>query len=112
MISLGSICLFISVYLLFAAAKRVEYRKGTFSLYWEARPLLSRGLSLLFTITGTVLIAYNIGITNALLAVLVVWPTIASLLLLFVPLCKVRKGYIIVTALLLVFFEFIMLPVF
>ena len=112
MISLGSICLFASVYLLFAAAKRVEYRKGAFSLYWEARPLLARGLSLLLTVVGTVLLTYNIGITNALLALLVVWPTIASLVVLFAPLFKVRKGYVVVTVLLLVFFEFIMLPVF
>ena len=112
MISLGVICLFASVYLLFAAAKRVEYRKGDFSLYWEARPLPARGLSLLLTVTGTVLLAYKIGSTNALLAVLVVWPTIASLVVLFAPLIKVSKGYVMVMALLLVFFEFIMLPVF
>ena len=112
MISLGVIFLFASVYLLFAAAKRVEYRKGAFSRYWEVRPLPARSLSLLLTVVGTVLLSYNIGITNALLAVLVVWPTIASLVTLFAPLYKIGKGYMVVMALLLVFFEFIVLPVF
>ena len=112
MISLGVIFLFASVYLLFAAAKRVEYRKGAFSLYWESRPLPARGLSLLFTVVGTLLLTYKIGVTNALLAILVVWPTIASLVVLFAPLFRIGKGYVVVTALLLVFFEFIMLPVF
>ena len=112
MISLGVICLFTSVYLLFAAAKRVEYRKGVFSLYWESRPLLARGLSLLLTVVGTVLLTYNIGVTNALLALLVVWPTIASLVVLCAPLLKRGKGYVMVTALLLVFFEFVMLSIF
>ncbi|MEM8509820.1 MAG: hypothetical protein AAF717_18455 [Bacteroidota bacterium] len=110
MISLGVIFFFTSIYLLFAAAKRVEYRKGAFSLYWESQPLLARGLSLLLTIIGTILLTYKIGVTNALLALLVVWPTIASLVLLFAPLFKVGKVYIVVTALLLVFFELIILP--
>lgn len=112
MISLGVIFLFASVYLLFAAAKRVEYRKGAFSLYWEARPLLARGLSLLLTVVGTMLLTYKIGVTNALLALLVVWPIIASLVVLFAPLLKIGKGYVMVTALLLVFFELIIIPVF
>ncbi|MEM7110276.1 MAG: hypothetical protein AAF519_18765, partial [Bacteroidota bacterium] len=100
MFSLGVLSLFTSIYLLFAAAKRVEYRKGTFSLYWEARPSFARSLSLLFTIMGTAFLAYQIGFTNALLAVLVAWPTIASLVVLFAPLIKMGKIYVISTALL------------
>lgn len=110
MISLGVIVLFISAYLLFAAAKKVEYAKGAFSRYWESQPLLARSLSLLFTVTGTALLAYTVGITNALLGLLVVWPTIASLLLLFAPLFNIGKVHVLVMAVLLVFFEFIILP--
>lgn len=93
MISVGIIVLFLSVYLLFAAAKRVEYNKGPFSMYWEARPLLARSLSLFLLAIGTVLLAYSIGIANALLALLVVWPTIASLVILCAPLLKRVKRH-------------------
>lgn len=111
--SLGVLCLFTSVYLLFAAAKRVEYSKGAFSHYWEARPLFARGLALFLTVLGTIFLKYSIGITNALLALPVIWPTIASLVVLFAPLIKKGKHHVIRLrgmALPLVLFETATLP--
>lgn len=111
MLSLGVISLCYSVYLLFAAAKKVEYRKGFFSLFWETRPLLARSLSLVFMVLGTFLLVFKMGIANGLLASLVTWPTIASLTVLLAPLFKAKKVYTVLIAL-LVLFGFIILSTF
>lgn len=100
MISLGVILYFISVYLLFAAAKKVECHKGDFSLYWEDRPLLSRGLSSLFMIVGTAVFALGIGLANALISSLVIWPLLASLVVLLTPLLKGSNAYMLLLGLL------------
>ncbi|MEM9858746.1 MAG: hypothetical protein AAF843_15410 [Bacteroidota bacterium] len=78
----------------------MEYRKQAFSIYWESRPLLAKGLSLLFAMAGTALLASRIDITSALLSSLLIWPLLASIVVLFAPLLnKLRSVYIVLALL-------------
>mgnify|MGYP001796395248 CR=1 FL=1 len=79
------------------------------SLFFASNAIFSRCLSLISVLIGAVLLSLELSITNALLAVFVVWPTLASLLLLFAPIFRVRKIVIVVVAALLILVEHLVL---
>ncbi|GAA3620268.1 hypothetical protein GCM10022397_02550 [Flavivirga jejuensis] len=91
MLSFSLFFFFVSIYLLFVLAKRIEFNKGNLSLYFNARPLLAKGLAVISLIIGFCFLYRKTGVTNALLLLLVVWPTFASLIVLFAPLYKPKK---------------------
>ncbi|MEL6537003.1 MAG: hypothetical protein AAFQ98_16400 [Bacteroidota bacterium] len=109
MLSLTFVCFALSIFLLYAAAQRVENQKGPLSQYFEARPLLSRIAASLLILVGVIVLSYRIGTTNALLGTLVIWPTLASLTLLLAPIIRVPILYMGLTAVAVVILEFLTL---
>lgn len=107
MISLSVLCFFVSIYLLYATAKRIEYHKGGLSVFFETHSMLSKSLGLVFTILGTLILIYLYGITNALLILFVVWPTIASFIILFTPFKKVKVIHLLCPGFILTLLEFV-----
>ncbi|MEM6633650.1 MAG: hypothetical protein AAF694_28515 [Bacteroidota bacterium] len=94
MISLGLACIFLSVYCLYAVAKKVEFTKDTIMLYLAAHTTLSKILSGILAILGIWLLTFEVGTVNAIIAGTVAWLTVASLILLFAPFRKVNLLFV------------------
>ncbi|MCG8306528.1 MAG: hypothetical protein MI975_03995 [Cytophagales bacterium] len=90
MISLASLLLLLSVWCLYIAAERLELEvKGPAARLTE-HPKLTRILSVLFCIGGTVLLIRVFGLATGALASLSIWTRIAGLIVLFAPFNKIK----------------------
>ena len=98
-----------SIYLLFVTANRIAFERGLLSLFFKNKPLLSKCLSTVFIIIGCGFLYLKIGVTNTLLVSLVVWPTLASLVVVFAPLYKPNKYCILLFFCITIFLEFTIL---
>ena len=107
MVSAASILLLLSVWCFYIVAGKIEFESKGLVLKLTERPLLSRGLGVLFGIIGTGLLIIKLGKVNGILSALCIWTAIACLVLLFAPFQKVKALHLIFAMLSLVAIEFV-----
>jgi hypothetical protein len=85
MILLALLLSLLSTFCLFGAARKVELEKSGLLAYLDQHARLSRWASLLLLLVSTSLFITALGIAKGIIVSLIVWTSLASLLLLLVP---------------------------
>ena len=92
MILLATLVSFISVVCLYGAAKKVELKKTGFLSRLEKHANFSRVASIVLLMVSTIFLTIALGIAKGIIYSVVIWTSIASLLLLFVPFLTKKKS--------------------
>ena len=106
MYSLPIIFSLISVYCLYATAKKVEVDKKHLMRFLEARPGISKTLAAFFFLLSTMLLCWYIGIVSGILGSIVLWSIWMSCMVLLAPFQVLKQNYIILVSVAAIGLEF------
>lgn len=92
MIVLATVIFLLSIGCFYVASGRVEFQPRRFVTYFTEHPVTSRVLGWFLIVTGLVLFARELGLAKGIFLSLVLWPSLASLLVLFAPFLNKTKA--------------------
>ncbi|MEM6846122.1 MAG: hypothetical protein AAF632_28180, partial [Bacteroidota bacterium] len=92
MIVLATVLFLLSIGCFYAVSGRVEFQPRRFMTYFTEHPVLTRVLGWFLTIIGLVLFARELGLAKGIFLSLVLWPSLASLIVLFAPFLNKTKA--------------------
>lgn len=88
--SLAIILLFGSAWCVYSKSAKVEFTKKGWTLWLSNHPRFALGVALAAYSAGTFLLTQSLGVVAGVLAGLVIWMIVASLVLLFAPFQKLK----------------------
>ncbi|MEM0938960.1 MAG: hypothetical protein AAGI25_04115 [Bacteroidota bacterium] len=92
MIVLATVLFLLSIGCFYAVSGRVEFQPRKFVTYLTEHPVLTRVLGWFLIVTGLVLFAKELGLAKGIFLSLVLWPSLASLIILFTPFLNKTKA--------------------
>ena len=106
MYSLSIIFSLLSVYCLYATAKKVEIDKKHLMQYLDLHPRISKTLAVFFFLFSTILLTVSLGVASGILGSVVLWSTGMSCMILFAPFQTVKQYHIILFSVISLGLEF------
>ena len=106
MYSLSIIFSLLSIYCLYATAKKVEVDKSGLMLYLALRPGISKTLAVFFFLFSTILLTVSLGVASGILGSVVLWSTVISCMILFAPFQTVKQYHVILVSVISLGLEF------
>ena len=106
MYSLSIIFSLVSVWCLYATARKVEVEKKHLLRYLAERPGISKALAVFFFLLSTALLSQYIGIASGILGSVVLWSIWMSCVVLFAPFQALKQQHVILISAIVLSLEF------
>lgn len=106
MYSLSTIFSLLSVYCLYATAKKVEIDKKQLFRYLDSHPGISKTLAVFFFLFSTILLTASLGVASGILGSVVLWSIVMSCMVLFTPFQTIKQYHIILVSVISLGLEF------
>ncbi|MEM9834710.1 MAG: hypothetical protein AAF944_29075 [Bacteroidota bacterium] len=92
MIGFATVLFLLSIGSFYAVSGRVEFQPRGFVTYLTEHPAMTRMLGWVLTVVGLVLLTRELGLAKGIFLSLVLWPSLASLIVLFAPFLNKTKA--------------------